>query len=226
MTGRRLLMWDIDWTLLFGGGVARQAYRAAFLGLAGRDPLVELVFAGRADLDTMAEALALEGVGHVAVAGFLDRYAAEFAARAHLLTESGYPLPGAREVLGALAGRADLVQTTVTGNIAPVAHAKLAAFDLADPLDLSVGGYGDEHPVRAALVAASRERARARYGDFADVIVIGDTPYDIAAALACGVTAIGVATGATSAEELRAAGAHAVLDSLADTVAAVALLGS
>jgi phosphoglycolate phosphatase-like HAD superfamily hydrolase len=133
-------------------------------------------------------------------------------------------LPGARQALAALSGRPDLVQTTVTGNIAPVAHAKLTAFDLTGPLDLTVGGYGHEHPVRATLVASARQRAEAKYGDVAEVVVVGDTVHDIAAALACGVTAVGVATGGTTADELRAAGAHHVLDSLADTVATVALL--
>src|SRR6266545_4364267 len=144
--------------------------------------------------------------------------------RAHLIPERGVLLPGAREVLFALAGRPRIVQTTVTGNIAPVAHAKLAAFGLDAALDLTVGAYGTEAVVRPALVAASRRRAEEKYGPFAEVLVIGDTVHDVAAALACEVTAIGVATGRTTGDQLRAAGAHAVLDSLADVTAVVTLL--
>jgi phosphoglycolate phosphatase-like HAD superfamily hydrolase len=219
-------MWDIDLTLLYAGGVAQLAYEAAFLALFGAPPRLKLRFSGRTDLDMMSEALAHHGVTDPDLSGFFARYATEFTARAHLLPERGYPLPGAAQVLAALAGRPDLVQTSVTGNIAPVAHAKLAAFDLAALLDLTVGGYGDEHAVRAELVSASHRRARHRYGDFAEVVVIGDTVHDIAAALACGCTAVGVATGPASIDELRAAGAHHVLDSLVDVQTVVDLLSS
>jgi len=224
VSGRRLLMWDIDFTLLYAGGVARLAFEAAFLAVLGYPPPSRPNFAGRTDLDTMSEALA--GHGDTDLTGFLARYAAEFVARAHLVPERGYILPGAPQVLAALATRPDLVQTSVTGNIAPVAHAKLAAFDLAAPLDLTVGGFGDEHPVRAELVAASHQRARQRYGDFVEAVVIGDTVHDVEAALACGVTAVGVATGPFGADELRAAGAHHVLDSLAEVQTVVDLLSA
>ncbi len=224
MTGRRLLMWDIDLTLLYAGGVAGLAFAAAFEAMYGYPPRMDLRFAGRTDLDTMAEALTWHGIDDAGLPGLLARYATEFAARTHLIPERGYPLPGAQQVVTALAGRPHVVQTSVTGNIAPVACAKLAAFDLATPLDLAVGGYGDEHPVRAHLVAASRQRAERRYGDFTEVIVIGDTQHDVAAALACGVTAVGVATGPHSTDQLRGAGAHAVLESLADVAGVVDLL--
>jgi phosphoglycolate phosphatase-like HAD superfamily hydrolase len=79
---------------------------------------------------------------------------------------------------------------------------------------------------RVPLVAASRRRAEAKYGRFDEVLVIGDTVHDMAAAVAGDATGIGVATGPASPAELRAAGAHAVLDSLADVTAAVTVLGS
>jgi phosphoglycolate phosphatase len=224
VTGRRLLMWDIDLTLLYAGGVAQLAFMAAFEAAFGHPPRRDMRFAGRTDLDTMGEALARHGLDGTHLASFLDRYATEFASRAHLITERGYPLPGAAQALAALSGLTHVVQTSVTGNIAPVARAKLAAFDLAAPLDLTVGGFGDEDAVRANLVAASRHRAEHRYGDFAEVVVIGDTPHDVAAALACGVTAIGVATGPYRADELHAAGARTVLESLADVTTVVDLL--
>jgi len=219
-------MWDIDLTLLHTGGVTRIAYGAAFASMAGREPELYPNFAGRTDLDAATEVFARHGITDPDLDGFFARYAAEFLARAHLIPQHGHLYPGAAEVLAAMAGRPDVVQTTVTGNIAPVARAKLAAFDLAGSLDLTVGGYGSESTVRAALVSASRQRAEDRYGGFAEVIVIGDTVHDIAAALASGVTAIGVASGSTDADALYAAGAHAVLDSLADVPAAVALLES
>jgi len=173
-------------------------------------------FAGRTDLDVATEVFAVHGIAEPDLDGFFACYAAELLARAHLIPLQGTLLPGARGVLAALAARPDVVQTTVTGNIAPVAHAKLAAYGLDASLDLTIGGYGSEDVNRAALVAASRRRAEARYGAFDQVLVIGDTVHDIAAALACDVTPIGVATGRTNAETLRAAGAKAVLTSLAN----------
>ncbi len=224
MGSQRLLMWDIDFTLLHTGGVTRTAYGAAFRHLTGQEPLAYPDFAGRTDLDAATEVFARHGVAEPDLAGFLTRYAVELLDRAHLIPERGVLLPGAREVLFALAGRPRIVQTTVTGNIAPVAHAKLAAFGLDAALDLTVGAYGTEAVVRPALVAASRRRAEEKYGPFAEVLVIGDTVHDVAAALACEVTAIGVATGRTTGDQLRVAGAHAVLDSLADVTAVVTLL--
>ncbi len=224
MTGRRLVMWDIDLTLLRGGGLGARAFERAFTALTGvrLDWLPR--FAGRTDRFITTEVFARHGLPEPDLPAFFARFAAELAAQAHLLPELGRVLPGAREVLGALGERPAVVQTAVTGNIAANARLKLSTFDLASALDLTVGAYGEEHVVRAHLVAASRARAEQRYGDFAEVVVVGDSVHDVGAALACGVTAIGVASGSTGAEELRAAGAHVVLDSLADVPAVVALL--
>jgi phosphoglycolate phosphatase-like HAD superfamily hydrolase len=220
----RLLMWDIDLTLLHSGGVARVAWAEAFTAMTGRSPDALPAFAGRTDLDTAAEIFGLHGIAEPDFDGFFARYAAAFEARRHLVAEHGRVLPGAAEVLAALAGRPGIVQTVVTGNIRPVARHKVDALGLSGPLDLDIGGYGTDDGDRATLVRRSRQRAEAKYGAFADVLVIGDTRHDVAGALACGVTAVGVATGSTSAAELAAAGAHLVLESLADVGAAVRLL--
>ncbi len=221
---RRLVMWDIDLTLLRVRGVTRQAYAAAFAQVTGTAPETYPNFAGRTDLDAAHEVFALHGIVDADIPAFLGRYAAEYVARAHLIPHSGVLLPGARAVIDALAGRADIVQTTVTGNIPEVARLKLAAFGLDAVLDLTVGGYGTEARVRAPLVAASRQRAEAKYGPFDEVVVVGDTVHDVAAALACDAVPVGVASGGTPAGALAAAGAHAVLDSLADTPVVVAVL--
>jgi len=114
-------------------------------------------------------------------------------------------------------------QSVLTGNIRAVAEVKLAALGLRDRLDLCIGAYGDDHEDRTELVQVARRRAAGVHGRsgaaFAGTatVVIGDTPLDIAAALAAGARAIGVATGSYAAADLTAAGAHAVLPSLADT---------
>lgn len=221
-------MWDVDRTLLVGGGVGVEAYAAAFTAVTGLPWIGELVAAGRTDLSITPELFAMHGIDDVTphIDIFFARYASEFAARRDRFAASGRLLPGVVDVLAAVADRAEVVQTLVTGNIAPVGVGKVAAFGLDRFFDTAIGGYGDDHPVRSELVARSRERAEAVHGPFADskVLVIGDTVHDVAAALTAGVVAVGVATGSTSAEELAAAGAHHVLEDLSDVAGVVEVL--
>ena len=114
-------------------------------------------------------------------------------------------------------------QSVLTGNIRSVAEVKLAALGLREWLDLCIGAYGDDHEDRTELVHVARRRAAAVHGRSAAefggtaTVVIGDTPLDIAAALAAGARAVGVATGSYSADDLALAGADAVLPDLTDT---------
>jgi phosphoglycolate phosphatase len=217
-------MWDIDYTLLRGGGVASRAWRAAFVELTGRPWEHMPDFGGRTDLDIYAETFERHGVtGHTAEA-FFARYVERFEQTRHELAVHGTLMPGVREVLDRLGQDAGVVQTLVTGNVPQVAAAKVDAFGLAAAFDVSVGGYGTDDSVRATLVRRSRERAEAKYGEVFRLVVIGDTVNDVAAAHANDATAIGVATGRTSAAELAAAGADAVLPDLSDVDAAVAAI--
>jgi len=120
-----------------------------------------------------------------------------------------------------------VVQSVLTGNVQPIAEVKLAAAGLTDHLDLSIGAYGESHEVRAELVHLARRNATRRYGaDFAGerTVLVGDTAFDVEAALATGARVVGVATGGTTADELVAAGADAVLPDLADTAATLAAI--
>jgi phosphoglycolate phosphatase len=126
-------------------------------------------------------------------------------------------------------GRAALgvVQSVLTGNVRPIAEVKLRAAGLTGHLDLGIGAYGESHEVRAELVHLARHNAARRYGaDFAgqQTVLVGDTELDVAAALATGARVVGVATGGTTAEQLAAAGADAVLPGLADTAATLAAI--
>jgi phosphoglycolate phosphatase-like HAD superfamily hydrolase len=99
---------------------------------------------------------------------------------------------------------------------------KLATFGLADHLDFDVGAYGSDNSTRAKLVGVAQERAAVRYGvnfDPDNTILIGDTPRDVQAGLDGGAKVVAVATGDSSADDLRLAGAHAVLSNLEDTAA-------
>src|SRR5215475_8094760 len=223
---RQLVMWDIDRTLVRSRGVAGRLFVDTVAAMAGAPPSPLPTFGGRTDLDIATELFALHGVEAPDFEDFFGRYAAAVCARPDELRARGQVLPGAVEALAALAARDGVTQTVVTGNIPPVAEFKLRTLGAATGIDFEVGGYGTEDGIRATLVRRSRERAQARYGAFDAVVVVGDTALDVAGALANGVTAVGVATGETSAADLKAAGAHHVLDSLADTEQVLRLLAS
>jgi phosphoglycolate phosphatase len=223
---KRLVMWDIDRTLLIGGGVAVAAWKTAFTAVTGLPWQQMAVTGGRTDRDISAEVFAVHGIDDCEphLDAFFAAYADEVHATRHLFAEQGRLLPGVREVLAGLASHPHVVQTLVTGNIPPVAAAKVAAFDLTWAFDAEVGGYGTDDSVRATLVRRSRERAETKYGHTFDVVVIGDTVHDVTAALANDAQVIAVATGQTPIEDLTAAGAHHVLPDMSDVDAVVQLI--
>jgi phosphoglycolate phosphatase-like HAD superfamily hydrolase len=218
-------MWDIDRTLLYGGGVAARAWQAAFVELTGVAWRETPAFGGRTDADICAEVFATHGVTDCPPERFFARYVELVHADRHLFAEQGALLPGVREVLDRLGADLGVVQTLVTGNVPEVAAAKVAAFGLSGAFDAEVGGYGTDDRVRATLVRRSRERAEAKYGGPLAVVVVGDTEHDVTAALANDAFAVGVATGGTSAADLAAAGADVVLPDLSDVEAVVRILG-
>jgi len=224
------VLWDVDFTLLDSGGTGRAVYRSVFRDLFGRDPDGVAPMGGRTERAIIAETLSMAGISdpdrHV------DAFVAELTRRAPELRATfaahGHALPGAAAALAAVAALGPaVVQSVLTGNVPAMARAKLAALGLDGHLDLDVGAYGDHHEVRAELVHLARRLAGAAYGrDFGGqaTVLVGDTPLDVAAALATGARAVGVATGGPAAAELAAAGADVVLPDLTDTAAVVAAI--
>ena len=209
---RLLLLWDIDHTLIETRGVGFAIYQRAFPAATGR-PLVELAkVSGRTELDIMRETLRINGVEPTdeAVGGLAAALIQGYEDARDELGSRGRALPGAHETLVELAANEAVFQTVLTGNLREVARIKLEVFGLNQFLDLEAGSYGDDHQERAELVAIAQQRASERTGaEFGTdaTVLIGDTPNDVAAGLAAGVRVVGVATGKTNLEELRAAGA-------------------
>jgi phosphoglycolate phosphatase-like HAD superfamily hydrolase len=226
---RALVFWDIDLTLIDARRIGASWFRTALTEATGQQIAEIPSFAGRTDRWITAEML--RRVGHAATDAEIDavqRAVIALADREHPdIAEVAVELPGVSAALRAIAALPGVVQSLVTGNLAPVAAYKVGAFGLDKYLDLPIGGYGEISEVRADLLGDALAKARAKYGEFAPdaVFVIGDTPHDIDAALAHKARAIAVATGRYSADELRAAGAHTVLPDLADTGKVLALLG-
>jgi phosphoglycolate phosphatase len=216
-----LVLWDVDYTLLSAGGLGNRLYEAVFKDLFGRELTAVAPKAGRTDRAILLDTLALSGVAEPRA--HVDDFLALLARRSAGVDGSAQAyvraLPGAAAAIATLAS-AGARQSVLTGNIRPLATAKLAAARLGEHLDLDVGAYGDVHEVRAELVPVARRAARAAYGTSFDgqaTVLIGDTPLDVAAALQTGARAVGVATGSFPAADLMAAGAHTVLPDLTDT---------
>ncbi|GAA2985455.1 HAD family hydrolase [Actinokineospora diospyrosa] len=224
-----LVLWDVDQTLVDYSGTGHDWYGRALAGALGLEIAHIPAFPGRTERSITVELLEAHGVDwteeHVERM-FAELISIATAARPQL-PSLGRALPGAPQVLAALAGRAEVVQSLVTGNLVELADCKLAAFDLLPFVDLEIGGYGSVSTDRHDLVAAAKRAAEAKYGTvFAprSIVVIGDTPHDVAAAHHHGAVGVAVATGRHSVEELVACGADVVLTDLSDTDAVVATL--
>jgi phosphoglycolate phosphatase len=220
------VLWDVDYTLLSAVGLGNRLYAAVFKDMFGRDLTVVAPKAGRTDRAILLETLTMAGVDSPGayVDDFLAALGRQVAALDGSIPDEVRALPGASAAIAALAA-AGLRQSVLTGNIRPLAAVKLAAAGLVEHLDLDVGAYGDAHEVRAELVPVARRAAGAAYGtDFAGAatVLVGDTPLDVAAALAAGARAVAVATGSFTAAELVAAGAHVVLPDLTDAARVLA----
>lgn len=222
----RLVLWDVDGTLVDAARLGRDAFFEAFERVTGAPPRDMVPFAGRTDLEIAHDMLATAGVDHAEdlLDTFEEALVEAMAARVAELGRRGRALPGAEQALERLGREDGVVQSLLTGNVERNALLKLAAFGLAGYVDFAAGAYGSDHRVRGELVAIARERASGLHGlklEPRDVVLVGDTPLDIAAAHAGGARAVGVATGPYDREDLSAAGADAVLPDLRDTEAVV-----
>jgi phosphoglycolate phosphatase-like HAD superfamily hydrolase len=228
---RRLVLWDIDGTLVQAGEVGRDIFTEAFQAVVGRAPdevaARALVMAGRTDPEIALEFLTAHEIaeGALHLPAFSEALVTALAAKAALIRERGRALPGAREALAALGRTEGVVQSLLTGNLQPNALLKLASFELDGYLDFDVGGFGSDHHHRPSLVEVARAKAEARYGTGFPgraTVLVGDTPLDVAAGRAGGARVVAVATGPFRADELRATEADAVLEDLRDTDATLA----
>ena len=212
-----IVLWDIDGTLVRGGGVGQRALEAAFREVFGAPvDLGSIPFGGNTDPAIVAAGLAI--LGHAdethhydaVIAAYLRRLLVEIAERAPF-----YALPGVAAALEALAADAP-AQGLGTGNVEAAAWLKVEAVGLRAHFDF--GGFGSDARDRGELLRIGRDRGAARLGlspDGCRTIVIGDTVRDITAARAIGAEVVAVATGGVGLEILREAAPDVALASLA-----------
>lgn len=226
---RRLLLWDIDGTLLRAGGLGGWSFQEAMVDVVGRRAEHLPVMAGKTDPQIVREGLAAAGVEVTdqTVGAVLDALAARLASAADRLAEQARPCPGVPDVLARVAADPRLHSGLLTGNIAPNARLKVTAAGLAPWVDFETAAYGSDSVDRNALVPIAVQRTAQHLGVHlqpADVWVIGDTPRDLECARAEGARCLLVATGSYSSAELGTLGADDVLEDLADADAVVKLL--
>lgn len=223
---RTLVLWDIDMTLVDLRRLGGRWFHRALVEVTGRELGAAPPFGGRTDRWIAMQVLAEVGVEpsedlidrlHAAVVRIAE-------ADRQRMADVGIVLPGVPEVLKELAGRPDVVQTLVTGNLRPIAGFKVDAFGLGEYLDLEIGGYGGSSEERSVLVADALAGTSRQHGDDFTVVVVGDTPHDVHAALTHQARAVAVATGNYPEDALAAAGAHVVLPDLGDTARALAAI--
>jgi phosphoglycolate phosphatase len=225
----KLVLFDIDGTLVLTGGAGVRAMNRAGESLVGTTDLLNgIQVAGRTDWIILHDAL--RKIGRDLDAGLFDRLRDRYVAnlREEIL-ERGHGtkavMPGITELLPVLEARDDVFLGLLTGNFEEGARIKLEHFDLWRYF--KCGAFGDDAADRNALVPFAVERARdCGFDDipYEDVFVIGDTPHDVACANAVGAVPIAVATGGYSLDQLRATGAPIVLQDLSDTASFLRLI--
>ncbi len=232
----RLILFDIDGTLLWTDGAGRRAIHRALLdemGTAG--PIDGYRFDGKTDPQIVRELLELAGHPEFRsddrIAAVCRRYVDLLTAELAKPTQTTKLYPGIKELLAALEpyeadGRA--LVGLLTGNVQNGAALKLRSAGL-DPARFVVGAFGSDSHARAELPAVAAQRAAERTGrrfTGADLVVVGDTPDDVACARPMGARTVGVATGFYDTAALRAAGATHVFQNLGDTQAVLQALFS
>lgn len=218
----KVVLFDIDGTLVMTGGAGSRALSRACREIAGMsDALTDVPFAGRTDWSILHDAM------HRLGRALDERQLADIKARyvialAEEIQQPGRSvkgvLPGVRELLSALDARQDVFLGLLTGNFEQGARIKLEYFDLWRYF--RCGAFGDDALDRNALVPLALQRAQAcGFSAVSNdaVVVVGDTPNDVACARAVGARPVGVATGSYSVEQLRVSGAEDVFEDLSET---------
>jgi phosphoglycolate phosphatase len=214
------VLWDIDGTLLRAGGVAARAFLDAVAEVTGVRPIPtpeQQDYGGRLDTEIAHILLTTVGATTTLAAGVLEALKRLVDERLGDLRAQTSTYPGVDALVARLA-EAGVRQTIVTGNVKAIARHKLEAAGLIPPIELDLGGYGDNGSDRAAVARLALDRLSAAgwQRDPGAVWIVGDTPRDLACARAVGVRCALVATGRRPFEELAALGADVVLPDLSD----------
>jgi phosphoglycolate phosphatase-like HAD superfamily hydrolase len=223
----KLVLFDIDQTILHSGGAGEKALTLALRDRFGREETLENIeIAGKTDVWIAHRIFAAHGIEpHPEnVPRFLDGYLDHL--KRELGSNKGRLMPGFPAILDALARLPNVAVGLLTGNLRRGAELKLGHYGVLDYF--SFGAFADDSHERNLLGPFARRRAVEAHGtDFpaGDIYIIGDTPHDIACGKAIHARTVGVATGRYPREALEAAGADFVFEDLSDVEGVIRALG-
>jgi phosphoglycolate phosphatase-like HAD superfamily hydrolase len=219
----RVVLFDIDGTMLRSGGVGRIAMERALQEVFGSPGSQEYHYDGKTDRQIVRDLMRLDGLTDDQIDERMDELIEAYLSGLRFELASGkrevHVFEGVRELIEELDKHPEIALGLLTGNVEEGARAKLGAAGI-DFDRFKVNAFGSDHEHRPELPGVAQLRAKEILGkEIAGdrVVVIGDTPADIRCGEAIGARAIGVATGRYSTEELASHGAYAVFETLADT---------
>lgn len=223
-----VLLFDIDGTLVTTGGAGRRAMARGFASVHGPAPALEFRFDGLTDRWIVRQGLSNLGLEPTreAIDRVLTAYLEALSDEVHRVPEERYRVyPGIREAIARAHAQGAAVGLG-TGNVREGARLKLERVVLYE--EFKFGGFGCDDEARDELLRTGAERGAQFLGSPLEkcrVVVIGDTPKDVAAARSIGAECIGVGTGSFSAAALLESGASAAFDDLSQRGALDLLLG-
>jgi phosphoglycolate phosphatase-like HAD superfamily hydrolase len=218
----RVVLFDIDGTLLASGGVGRRSMEGALMVQFGTIGPTHYRYDGKTDRQIARESMRMAGFSDADIDARMSALLADYLMRLEHTVKSGEH--GVRMHLGiatlldALEARRDVLLGLLTGNIAEGASLKLSAAGLA-PERFRVGAFGSDHEHRHALPAIARQRAEDLLGCEVrgdQLVIIGDTPADVECGRSLGARAVAVATGHFTTSDLAAYHPHAVFEDFTD----------
>jgi phosphoglycolate phosphatase len=225
----RLVLFDIDGTLLWPNGAGALAMERALTEIYGTSGLLsQISMVGVTDRSILDQALVGGGLSLADIQARWEPFTQALARHmgTAVLERQPAPCPGVPALLDALAARDDVLLGLVTGNLETTSPIKLHAVGIDAGL-FRVGAFGSDHSNRNELPAIAARRARALTGQRFQghaIIVIGDTPADVASARAVGARAVAVATGLSPIEALQAVHPDELLPDFSDLERALAAI--
>lgn len=216
----KLILFDIDGTLISDRGASREAFASALREVYGYNgDLGRYDFSGRTDPQITHMVLRDDGFSAEDIDARIEtlwkHYLAGLAQNA--TRERVRVLPGIPELVARLASHEDVVLALLTGNIEPGARLKLGAPELNDYFPF--GAFGSDSADRTKLPPIAVDRASVHIGtrfEGRDVVIIGDSIYDVRCGVPYDATTIAVASGKTSADVLRAENPSFLFESVED----------
>lgn len=219
----RVVLFDIDGTLLLSDGAGRTAMEAALTATFGTPGPAAYRYGGKTDKLIVRETMRLEGFDDATIdarmALVLERYLAGLRAQLETSTHRARALAGVAPLLAAVEEHEGCVLGLLTGNLVEGASVKLRAVEIA-PERFRVGAYGSDHEERPMLPPIAQQRASVLLGYAVPgdrLVIIGDTPADIDCGRGVGARAIAVATGGYPLDELQLHRPAAAFADLSDT---------